>query len=222
MANLNITWSGATAEAGIKGYRVEWKKSTDVTFPSQNYQDITTTNQNGQALVENVAISTIYNVRVKTIDNNNIESIYITKDINVESAFMLQRSVMHSKNSLGVCNFVDLTNLYSSVPIAILGVNDHLYTTSNLDEKFNLNSITRYWKLVHPDLQSNGRPHQIDSNGKIVSIGICEVFDCVMSEWVDGECQPNGTLTRTREVITPASNGGESCGALIQTLGICE
>lgn len=175
MANLNITWSGATAEAGIKGYKVEWKKSTDAIFPTSNSQTITTTNQSGQALVENVEVSTIYNVRVKTIDNNDIESIYITKDINVGSAFMLQRSPMSSTKSIGVCDYeVGLSGLFSSKPIALLGLNDYLYSTINLDEKFNQNSSTRYWKLAHPDLQSNGRPHQIDSNGKIVNIAECE------------------------------------------------
>ena len=56
-----------------------------------------------------------------------------------------------------------------------------------------------------------------DNTSVITSLGNCQPVNCVVSEWSAWSTCTNGSQTRTRTVITPASNGGTACPVLTES-----
>ena len=79
MANIKLDWSGATSEAPIAGYEIEYKLSTDSTFIPVT--TVNTTATSGTYTFTGATYNLTYNFRIRTKDNIGNYSTYKTVNI---------------------------------------------------------------------------------------------------------------------------------------------
>lgn len=74
MASIKLNWSGARATNGIKGYEISYKISTGLTYSILT--NIVTTDTFGEYIWTGVSYDNLYDIRIRTKDNEDDFSIY--------------------------------------------------------------------------------------------------------------------------------------------------
>ena len=74
MASIKLNWSGARATNGIKGYEISYKISTGLTYSILT--NIVTTDTFGEYIWTGASYDNLYDIRIRTKDNEDDFSIY--------------------------------------------------------------------------------------------------------------------------------------------------